>query len=55
MYKLIFAIAYFILGLGFLFVIIKEQGKKNILKLIIFILAGLVCVANGVYWLLEYL
>ncbi len=54
MFKLIFAIIWFIIGLGYLVAVIREHGKKKDSKLIIRIIFGLGFLANGVYWLLEY-
>jgi len=54
MFKLILAIIWFILGLGYLVVVIRERRKKKDFKLIMFIIAGLIYLANGVYWLLDY-
>ena len=55
MFKLILAITFFILGLSYLVVVIREHGKKKGFKLIFLIFCGLVYLANGVYWLLEFL
>ena len=54
MLKLIFAIIWFILGMSYLVAVIREHGKKKDFKLIMLISAGLIFLANGVYWLLEY-
>ncbi len=54
MFKLIFAIIWFIIGLGYLVAVIREHRKKKDSKLIMRIIFGLVFLANGVYWLLEY-
>jgi len=55
MFNLILAILWFILGLICLVVVIREHKKKKGLELIFFIFGGLVFLANGVYWLLEFL
>ena len=55
MFKLIFAILYFIISISYFVVIIRKYGKNKDLKLIMLIIAGLIFLANGIYWLLELL
>ncbi len=54
MFKLIFAILWFILGLSYFVVVIREHRKKKGFKPILLIITGLVLIANGVFWLFEY-
>jgi len=54
MFKLILAIMWFILGLIYFVVVIREHRKKKGFKPIWLIITGLAFIANGVFWLLEY-